>query len=114
MRRLALVLFALIASASARVASAGSIIFARGSSLMKADTDGKHEAEVATFTSKGPVRALRADAAGKVLLADIGGVWGWMPLDGSTKTLVSLPCAAGPAQLAEDGAAVACRSDKPG
>lgn len=110
--RSAVVLLMLAGAASA--ARADAIVFARGSSLMRADVDGKHETELATFASKGPVRALRTDAGGKVLLADIGGVWGWMPLDGSTKTLVSLPCAAGPAMLSEDGAAVACRSAKAG
>jgi hypothetical protein len=56
------------------------------------------------------VRALRSDAGGTVLLADLAGKWAWMPLDGSTKSLIDLPCGDGPAQLAEDGSSVLCRS----
>ena len=95
----------------------GSIIFARGTSLMKVDVKGKTETEVATFgdasdkKAKPPiVRSLTTDAAGKVLLADLDGSWQWMPLDGSAKTLTALPCGDGPAQLGEDAACVLCRS----
>ena len=56
------------------------------------------------------MRALRSDADGTVLLADLAGKWAWMPLDGSTRSLAELPCADGPAQLAEDGSSVLCRS----
>ena len=100
----------------------GSIIFARGNTLVKVDARGKGETELATFgdapdpkTKKAAdvvVRSLRTDAAAKVLLADLGGSWQWMPLDGSAKTLTPLPCADGPAQLAEDGACVLCRGKK--
>jgi hypothetical protein len=45
-----------------------------------------------------------------VLLADLGGKWWWMPLDGSKKALVQLPCGEGPAQLPPDGSCVLCRS----
>ena len=58
------------------------------------------------------VRALRTDAHGSVLLADLDGKWSWMRLDGVAKALVELPCADGPAQLAVDGACVLCRSTK--
>lgn len=92
----------------------GSVIFARGQGLFRVDPRGRNEQPVATFQAKGPVRALRTDAGGRVLLADIGGTWGWMPLDGSTQSLLSLPCGAGPAELADDGSAVACKSDRPG
>jgi len=92
----------------------GTIIFARGKGLYRVDAKGRGETELATFATAGPVRALRTDAAGKILLADINGAWGWMPLDGSTKTLTSLACQPGPAQLADDGSAVACKSDKAG
>jgi hypothetical protein len=85
------------------------IVFARGTSLYKADARGKNESELATLPAKATVRALRVDALGKILLADMGGTWSWMPLDGSTKTLTDLPCDAGPAQLAEDGLCVLCR-----
>jgi hypothetical protein len=56
------------------------------------------------------VRALRVDSTGRVLLADVGGTWAWMPLDGSAQTLTDLPCEAGPAQLSVDGTYVLCRS----
>lgn len=88
------------------------VIFARGQSLMRVDGDGRHEAEVATLDANKKVRALRTDAAGTVLLADVGGTWAWMPLDGSTKSLSELPCADGPAQLTEDGSCVVCRAAK--
>ncbi len=85
------------------------IVFVRGSSLIKADGKGRNETEIATLAEKAQVRALRTDALGKILLADVGGTWSWMPLDGSTKTLTELPCDAGPAQLSEDGRYVFCR-----
>jgi hypothetical protein len=90
------------------------IVFARGTTLYKSDAKGKNETELATLPDKSTVRALRTDALGKILLADIGGTWSWMPLDGSTKSLTSLPCDAGPAQLAEDGLCVLCRQKKSG
>ena len=85
------------------------IVFARGNALIKSDARGKGESEVATLPAKRPVRALRVDAKATVLLADLGGAWSWMPLDGSTKTLTDLPCEAGPAQLSSDGVYVLCR-----
>ena len=88
------------------------IIFARGLSLYRTSATGKGETEVATLAAKATVRALRTDAAGKILLADVGGTWSWMPLDGSTKSLTDLPCADGPAQLAEDGLCVLCRANQ--
>lgn len=86
------------------------VVFARGASLYRVDPKGKGETEIATLGAKVAVRALRTDAQGKVLLADLGGKWSWMPLDGSTKTLTELPCADGPAQLTEDGELLLCRS----
>jgi hypothetical protein len=91
---------------------AGSVIFARGSSLYRVDTRGRGEAEIAQLASKVTVRALRCDAGGRVLLADLAGKWAWMPLDGSTRSLIDLPCADGPAQLTEDGSAVLCRAPR--
>jgi len=112
------------------------VIFARGSSLFQIGANGKAETEIAQLAAKiapqgfprakesrGPspaidplpsviVRSLRCDAGGTVLLADLAGKWAWMPLDGSTKALAELPCADGPAQLAEDGSAVLCRSPR--
>ena len=104
----------------------GTIIFARGAALYRTDPRGHGETEIATLGAKTPemeragerrgagtVRALRTDAAGKILLADVGGTWSWMPLDGQAKSLTDLPCGDGPAQLAEDGLCVLCRT-KPG
>jgi len=88
---------------------AGAIIFARGGSLYRTDTRGRGETEIAKLPAKATVRALRTDAGGKVLLADVGGHWMWMPLDG-TAALADLPCTEGPAQLAEDGACVLCKA----
>ncbi|HEX7840253.1 MAG TPA: hypothetical protein VF469_22400 [Kofleriaceae bacterium] len=89
-----------------------SVIFARGSSLYRVDATGRGEVEIAQLAARVTVRALRCDAGGHVLLADLAGKWAWMPLDGSTKSLTELPCADGPAQLAEDGTAVLCRSPR--
>jgi hypothetical protein len=89
-----------------------SVIFARGSALFRVDARGKGETEIAQFAAKVTVRALRTDAAGSVLLADLSGTWAWMPLDGSTRSLTELACGDGPAQLADDGTAVLCRSQK--
>jgi hypothetical protein len=86
------------------------VIFARGSSLFQVDARGRSETEIAQLPAKITPRALRSDAGGTVLLADLAGKWAWMPLDGSTKSLTELPCADGPAQLAEDGSSVLCRS----
>lgn len=86
------------------------VIFARGDSLMRTDPKGKGETELAKLATKAPVRALRTDEAGKILLANVGGKWSWMPLDGKTSTLTDLPCADGPAQLAADGSCVLCRA----
>jgi hypothetical protein len=86
------------------------VIFARGASLYQVDARGRGETEIAQLPAKVTVRALRSDAAGSVLLADLGGRWAWMPLDGSARALTDLPCGEGPAQLAQGGAAVVCRS----
>src|SRR5687768_17194833 len=86
------------------------IVFVRGQTLIKSDGKGRNETELATLPEQAPVRALRTDALGKILLVDLGGKWLFMPLDGTTKTLTELPCDAGPAQLAEDGTGVLCRA----
>jgi hypothetical protein len=114
---IAAVLFAAIAGATQRAHAdddyaGGTVIFARGSSLFRTDPRGKGETEIAQLPAKVSVRALRTDANGTVLLADLGGKWSWMPLDGSTKSLTDLPCVDGPAQLATDGACVLCRAAK--
>ncbi len=92
--------------------AATTIVYARGAALYKADARGKGEAELVAIPPNVTVRALRTDAAATVLIADLGGKWSWMPLDGSAKALVELPCADGPAQLATDGACVLCRNAK--
>lgn len=113
-----LALATLFIAALASRAAAGSdedfsntaIVFVRGTTLIKSDGKGRNETEIATLPTKAPVRALRTDARGKILLADIGGSWSYMKLDGSAKTLTDLPCDAGPAQLTEDGLSVLCRA----
>jgi len=102
---------AIASTASADDEFAGSsVVFARGDSLYRVDPRGKLETEIATLSAKATVRALRTDAAGRVLLVDLDGKWAWMPLDASTKQLTDLPCGDGPAELAEDGACVLCRA----
>lgn len=86
-----------------------SLVFVRGGKLIKSDGRGRNETTIATLPAKRTVRALRVDSTGHVLLADVGGTWAWMPLDGSTETLTDLPCEAGPAQLSVDGTYVLCR-----
>jgi len=90
--------------------SATTIVYARGAALYRSDARGKGEAELVPLPPRATVRALRTDAGGAVLLADLGGKWSWMPLDGSARALTELPCADGPAQLATDGACVLCRN----
>lgn len=90
------------------------VVFVRGTSLIKSDGKGRNETEIAKLPSQQPVRALRTDALGKILLADLGGSWWTMPLDGSKSSLTELPCDAGPAQLSEDGRYVFCRHKESG
>jgi hypothetical protein len=106
-------LLALLLCASTAAAddyAGGTVIFARGDALYRVDPNGRNETQVATLGSKSVVRALRTDAGGHVLLADIAGVWSWMPLDGSTKSLAELPCGDGPAQITEDASCAVCRA----
>lgn len=85
------------------------VVYARGGALYRADPRGHHETKLADLGSpKAVVRALRSDAAGKVLLAQVDATWSWIPLDGTATQLAPLPCADGPAQLAENGATVLC------
>ncbi|HEY1546759.1 MAG TPA: hypothetical protein VGG28_03030 [Kofleriaceae bacterium] len=90
----------------------GSIIFARGTQLLRSDTKGKAETEIATIEAGHHVRTLRTDATGKTLLANIDGTWAWMPLDGSARTFAPLPCNDVPAQLEDDGSHVVCRTKR--
>jgi hypothetical protein len=119
MARLGAVIAALVVSAAPAPARAeadefagASVIFARGSALYRVDPRGKAETEVAQLPARTTVRALRSDARGTVLLADLAGAWAWMPLDGSAHSLTDLPCGDGPAALSEDGSAVLCRSPR--
>jgi hypothetical protein len=88
----------------------GAAVFARGAALYRVDASGRGETEIAQLGARTAVRALRSDADGSVLLADLAGSWAWMPLDGTAHALIDLPCGDGPAQLAEDGTAVLCRA----
>lgn len=117
MNRLAVA--ALVLAASVSTASAdedfdgGTIIFPRAGKLYRVDAKGKNETEVASLPSATTVvRAIRTDATGTILLADLDGKWSWMPLDGSATTFTELPCGDGPAALAEDASCVLCRSAK--
>ncbi|HEX3757781.1 MAG TPA: hypothetical protein VHW23_03705 [Kofleriaceae bacterium] len=101
-----------VARAQADEFDGASVIFARGAALYRVDPRGKGETEIAQLPARTTVRALRSDARGRVLLADLAGKWAWMPLDGSARALIELPCGDGPAALAEDGSAVLCRSPK--
>jgi hypothetical protein len=89
------------------------VIFARDTSLWRTDAKGKGPpVEIATLSAPASdVRALATDAAGKVLLADVGGTWQWMPLDGKATALTALACS-GPATLAPDGSCVVCPNAK--
>jgi hypothetical protein len=112
MRAALLVVLALGSPAWADEEPAGSIIFARGDALYRVDTRGRNETKVVDLPPNSTVRALRTDAAGKILLVDLGGHWSWMKLDGGT--LTDLPCGEGPAQLAEDGAGLVCKAPQAG
>ena len=85
------------------------VIFARDRSLWRTDARGKGPpTEVVALPGPAKdVRALRTDAAGKVLLVDYAGTWHWMPLDGHARALTKLPCA-GAITIAPDGACVVC------
>lgn len=109
---LGLLLLALAATAHADPDPNALVIYPRGAALYRSDAKGNGETLLAAIPARSRVRALRTDAAGGVLLVDHGGKWSWMPLDGSAKALVELPCADGPAQLASDGSSVLCRNAK--
>jgi hypothetical protein len=110
MRAVVAVLVALAGVAHADDYGDATVIFARGTSLYRVSATGKNETEIATLPAKPSIRVLRTDANGKLLLVDNAGAWSYLPLDGSTKTLVDLPCGAGPALLTEDASCVVCRA----
>ena len=91
-------------------AMGATVIFARGDTLFRTDPKGKAETPLAKLPAREQVRALRTDEHGTVLLANVGGKWSWMPLDGKASALTELPCGDGPAQLSADGACVLCRA----
>lgn len=111
----ALALLAVLAPAPARADDenfgGAYVVFARDGALYRTDPKGKTERKLVDLPAKTAVRALRTDRTGSVLLADLGGKWSWMRLDGKSPTaLTELPCGEGPAQLATAGDAVICRS----
>lgn len=89
------------------------IVYAHKNALYKSDARGRNDDKLVDLPAgAGAVRALRTDAAGKILAVDLGATWYWMPLDGSAKELSKLPCGDGPLQVAADGTNVICRSAK--
>ena len=88
-----------------------SIVFARDSSLWRTDPRGKDTA-VEVVALPGPasdVRAVRSDAAGRVLLVDVAGHWYWtrLPESGAAPPLAALPCD-GPVRITLDGDCAVC------
>ena len=90
------------------------VVFVRGSSLIKSDGRGRNETRIGTLPDGAHVRALRTDALGKILLADLDGAWSLMQLDDSASSLTQLACDTGPAHLSEDGRYVFCRHKQGG
>ncbi len=87
------------------------IVYAHDDALYRSDARGRNDEKLVELPAgAGKVRALRTDAAGKILAVDLGASWYWMPLDGSAKQLAKLPCGDGPLQVAADGTNVICRS----
>jgi hypothetical protein len=87
------------------------VVFANAGSLWKTNARGKGKAVEIAVLPAGDVRALRTDANARVLIADVGGVWHWMPLDGTARALTKLPCGAGPATIVADGGCVTCATE---
>lgn len=113
----ALVLLALLLAAPAWAKEedfrGGSIVFARDSSLWKTDPKGKGPAVeiVALPGAAKDVRMIRTDAAGAVILFDLGGAWWWARYDAAATAPAKpekLGCADAPARLTRDGRIVVC------
>lgn len=87
-----------------------SVVFARDASLWKTDPKGKGPAtELVALPGKASdVRMIRSDAAGKVVLFDLGGAWYWARPGAEVATPESLPCADAPARLTADARVVIC------
>lgn len=94
------------------------IIFGRGTSLWRTDPRGKANAQVVASLPEGrvatDVAALKTDAAGRVLLAEIGSKWYWLALDASQPNFRPLACGAGTAELAPQANYVVCAGAKRG
>jgi hypothetical protein len=113
-----------------------SVVFARGESLWRVDTEGKTKAiEIARLGLPAKdVTTIRSDRSGRVLLLEIAGGWHWVELappvtEGATDdaddaeaaaeaaaapelpAILPLACAPGPASLAADGDVVVCAGD---
>lgn len=95
----------------------GSIVFARDTALWKTDPKGKGPAvEILALPGAAKdVRMIRTDAAGRVILFDLGGVWWWATLDPAATSPAKpkkLDCADAPARLTSDGRIVTCADAK--
>jgi len=95
------------------------VVYAKGTSLWKTDARGKKSTELVALPDGAKaetVRAIRADATGKILVVDLGGTWYWTKLSDTGDTaapLAAIGCGAGAAAtLALDGTCVVCANDK--
>jgi hypothetical protein len=86
----------------------GQVVFTRGGSLWQTNPKGKGDAqELVTLPEGVSVRALRVDAHGRVLLANLDGTWHQLAPIVPGSPLRSLPCV-GEAHITDDAAAVTC------
>ena len=94
------------------------IVFGRGTSLWRTDPRGKANAQLVANLPEGrsatDVSALKTDAAGQVLLAEISSKWYWLALDGAQPKLQPLACGLGGAELAPQANYVVCAGAKRG
>lgn len=94
------------------------IIFGRATSLWRTDPRGKTTPQPVATLPDGKtatdVTALKTDAAGKVLLAEISAQWYWLAFDDSAAKLKLLPCGPGSADLAPAATHVVCANPKRG
>ena len=86
------------------------VVFARGAAIYKTDGNGRAEVELARLPEGSHALALRTDAGGRVVIAEVSGGGWWISLDGTAaKWNAVAQCTAGPAQLDPDGECVLCR-----
>lgn len=94
------------------------IVFGRGTSLWRTDPRGKANAQLVANLPEGrvatDVSALKTDAAGRVLLAEISSKWFWLALDSNQPKLQPLACGPGGAELAPQANYVVCAGAKRG